>query len=91
MNALQLLQHPTRHLFFTGKGGVGKTSLSTASAITPADSGKQVLLAARLNGELLQMAPIAQGLSENSYTVPRMVERPVGLATLGELPSLSKE
>ena len=44
MNTLQLLQHPTRHLFFTGKGGVGKTSLSTACAIALADSGKQVLL-----------------------------------------------
>ncbi|NBX21251.1 MAG: arsenical pump-driving ATPase [Betaproteobacteria bacterium] len=44
MNPLQLLQHPTRHLFFTGKGGVGKTSLSTACAIALADSGKKVLL-----------------------------------------------
>ena len=41
---LGLLAHPTRHLFFTGKGGVGKTSLSTACAIALADSGKQVLL-----------------------------------------------
>ncbi len=38
------LNHPTRHLFFTGKGGVGKTSLSTAAALTLADAGKQVLL-----------------------------------------------
>ncbi len=38
------LQHPTRHLFFTGKGGVGKTSLSTAAALALADAGKQVLL-----------------------------------------------
>ena len=38
------LNHPTRHLFFTGKGGVGKTALSTAAALTLADSGKQVLL-----------------------------------------------
>lgn len=44
MNPLQLLQHPTRHLFFTGKGGVGKTSLSTACAIALADSGRKVLL-----------------------------------------------
>jgi arsenite-transporting ATPase len=36
--------HPTRHLFFTGKGGVGKTSLSTAAALTLADAGKKVLL-----------------------------------------------
>jgi arsenite-transporting ATPase len=34
----------TRFLFFTGKGGVGKTSLSTAAAITLADSGRRVLL-----------------------------------------------
>jgi len=39
-----LLSHPTRYLFFTGKGGVGKTSLSTAVAVTLADAGKKVLL-----------------------------------------------
>ncbi|PQA78809.1 arsenical pump-driving ATPase [Rhodoferax sp. TS-BS-61-7] len=44
MPRLKLLDHPTRHLFFTGKGGVGKTSLSTACAIALADGGKQVLL-----------------------------------------------
>ena len=41
---LNLLNHPTRHLFFTGKGGVGKTSLSTAVALHLADCGKKVLL-----------------------------------------------
>ena len=35
---------PTRILFFTGKGGVGKTSLACATAIRLADSGKRVLL-----------------------------------------------
>ena len=38
------LSRPTRHLFFTGKGGVGKTSLSTAAALMLADAGKKVLL-----------------------------------------------
>lgn len=38
------LNQPTRHLFFTGKGGVGKTSLSSATALTLADAGKKVLL-----------------------------------------------
>ncbi|MDP2033515.1 MAG: arsenical pump-driving ATPase [Polaromonas sp.] len=38
------LEAPTRHLFFTGKGGVGKTSLSTATALALADAGKKVLL-----------------------------------------------
>ncbi|PVY92394.1 arsenite efflux ATP-binding protein ArsA [Acidovorax sp. 99] len=42
--SLGLLAQPTRFLFFTGKGGVGKTSLSTAAAIALADAGRQVLL-----------------------------------------------
>jgi arsenite-transporting ATPase len=41
---LGLLVQPTRFLFFTGKGGVGKTSLSTATAIALADAGRRVLL-----------------------------------------------
>lgn len=41
---MKFLQHPPVFLFFTGKGGVGKTSISCASAITLADAGKRVLL-----------------------------------------------
>ncbi len=43
-NPIGFVNQPTRHLFFTGKGGVGKTSLSTATALTLADAGKKVLL-----------------------------------------------
>ena len=39
-----LIQDPTRVLFFTGKGGVGKTSSACATAIGLADSGKRILL-----------------------------------------------
>ncbi|MFZ4551292.1 MAG: arsenical pump-driving ATPase [Aquabacterium sp.] len=41
---MKLLSNPTRYVFFTGKGGVGKTSLSTATAIQLADAGLRVLL-----------------------------------------------
>jgi arsenite-transporting ATPase len=34
----------TKYLFFTGKGGVGKTSIACATAVALADSGKKVLL-----------------------------------------------
>lgn len=44
MTTPDLLADPTRFLFFTGKGGVGKTSLSCAIALSLADSGKRVLL-----------------------------------------------
>jgi arsenite-transporting ATPase len=37
-------QQATRMLFFTGKGGVGKTSLACAVAVALADRGKRVLL-----------------------------------------------
>lgn len=44
MTELQFLNHPPRFLFFTGKGGVGKTSIACATAIQLVDAGKKVLL-----------------------------------------------
>lgn len=41
---METFKNPTRNLFFTGKGGVGKTSLACATAIALADAGKRVLL-----------------------------------------------
>ncbi|WP_273762114.1 arsenical pump-driving ATPase [Aeromonas hydrophila] len=40
----QFLTNPPPFLFYTGKGGVGKTSLACASAVALCDSGKKVLL-----------------------------------------------
>ncbi|RZL90589.1 MAG: arsenical pump-driving ATPase [Variovorax sp.] len=69
------LNAPTRHLFFTGKGGVGKTSLSAAAALALADMGKTVLLVStdaasnldEMLGVTLRNAPVpvpgARGLS----------------------------
>jgi arsenite-transporting ATPase len=41
---MNYLDHPPRFLFFTGKGGVGKTSIACASAVRLADGGRRVLL-----------------------------------------------
>ncbi len=40
----EFLRRAPRHLFFTGKGGVGKTSLACASAILLGDAGRRVLI-----------------------------------------------
>ena len=39
-----LLKKAPRFLFFTGKGGVGKTSMACATAVALAEEGKQILL-----------------------------------------------
>jgi len=41
---MKFLDDAPRFLFFTGKGGVGKTSIACASALTLAKAGKKVLL-----------------------------------------------
>src|SRR5450631_388893 len=41
---MKFLEQPPRFLFFTGKGGVGKTSIACATAIQLAEAGQRVLL-----------------------------------------------
>lgn len=43
-STLKFLEQPPRFLFFTGKGGVGKTSIACATAIRLAREGRRVLL-----------------------------------------------
>ncbi|WP_425411753.1 arsenical pump-driving ATPase [Methylomicrobium lacus] len=44
MADMKFLDQAPRFLFFTGKGGVGKTSIACATAIQLADAGRRVLL-----------------------------------------------
>ncbi|NBS15789.1 MAG: arsenical pump-driving ATPase [Gammaproteobacteria bacterium] len=41
---MRFLENPPRFFFFTGKGGVGKTSIACATAVQLATEGKRVLL-----------------------------------------------
>ncbi len=41
---MKFLKEPPRFLFFTGKGGVGKTSIACATAMQLAEAGRQILL-----------------------------------------------
>ena len=41
---MKFLDRPPRFLFFTGKGGVGKTSIACATAVRLAEAGQRVLL-----------------------------------------------
>lgn len=41
---MNLINNATRFLFFTGKGGVGKTSMACATALALTDRGQRVLL-----------------------------------------------
>ncbi len=41
---MKFIEGATRYLFFTGKGGVGKTSIACATAIRLAEAGRRVLL-----------------------------------------------
>jgi arsenite-transporting ATPase len=43
-STMRFMNQPPPFLFFTGKGGVGKTSLACAAAVQLADQGKRVLL-----------------------------------------------
>ncbi|HEY5549093.1 MAG TPA: arsenical pump-driving ATPase [Coriobacteriia bacterium] len=69
-----LARNATPFLFFTGKGGVGKTSVGCAVAVALADAGKRVLIVSTDPASNLDEV-LATGLSD----VPRPVD---GLANL---------
>lgn len=48
----------TKYLFFTGKGGVGKTSIACATAVGLADNGKKILLSVQTRLQTCKMCLI---------------------------------
>ena len=48
----------TKYLFFTGKGGVGKTSIACATAVGLADNGKKYFLSAQPRLQTCKMSLI---------------------------------
>lgn len=69
VTATEFLERATRGLFFTGKGGVGKTSLACATAVARADRGKKVLLVSTGPASNLDEA-IGQQLTGEPRAVP---------------------
>lgn len=89
MNSLpldSLLTGATRHLFFTGKGGVGKTSLACAVAIGLADRGKHVLLVSTDPASNLD-----EVLATTLDRTPRAVARVPGLDALNINPEAAAQ
>ncbi len=74
---MNFLMGPSRHLFFTGKGGVGKTALACATAIRLADGGKRVLLVSTDPASNLD-----QMLGATLSTRPTPIAGVVGLSAL---------
>ena len=85
-NRMSLLLNPTRYLFFTGKGGVGKTTIAAALAIGLVLRGKTVHfsttdpaahIANTVNGEMpgLKMSSIDPKLETQSYIDKVMAQK----------------
>ncbi|MGB7982144.1 MAG: arsenical pump-driving ATPase, partial [Candidatus Nanopelagicales bacterium] len=71
----RFLGAPPRFLFFTGKGGVGKTSIACATAVHLAEAGRKVLLVS----------------TDPASNVGQVFRVPVGnaLTPIGEVPGLT--
>jgi arsenite-transporting ATPase len=63
------IENATRFLFFAGKGGVGKTSIACASAVTLADRGRHVLIVSTDPASNLD-AVFGVGLSAHPAPIP---------------------
>ena len=66
---MALANTQTRYLFFTGKGGVGKTSLSCATGLAMAEAGKKALIVSTDPASNLDEV-LGVGLSQAPTAIP---------------------
>jgi len=83
---MHVLENPTPTLFFTGKGGVGKTSLSCATAVALADGGKTVLLVSTDPA-----SNIHEVFGQDIGTVPTAIDGVGGLKAMNVDPEAAAE
>lgn len=83
---MDLALQATRYLFFTGKGGVGKTSVACATAIALSDQGRRVLLVSTDPASNLDEA-----LETRLGLRPSPVEAVPGLAAMNIDPAAAAE
>jgi arsenite-transporting ATPase len=80
------LENAPRYLFFTGKGGVGKTTLACATALTMSDAGKSVLLVSTDPASNL-----AEMLGTPLGNAPRLVAETTGLFAMNIDPNVAAD
>lgn len=83
---MELVDNATKYLFFTGKGGVGKTSTACAAAIELADRGRLVLIVSTDPASNLDQV-LGVGLS----SVPTAIDEVPGLFALNIDPEAAAE
>jgi arsenite-transporting ATPase len=86
MSHFRALNAPTPYLFFTGKGGVGKTSLACATAVALADRGLRVLLVSTDPASNLDEM-LGVGLTDRPTPVPNVT----GLSAMNIDPEAAAE
>nr|WP_139283149.1 arsenical pump-driving ATPase [Raineyella antarctica] len=83
---MNLLTDVPRFLFFTGKGGVGKTSLACSTAVHLAEAGKRVLLVSTDPA-----SNVGQVFATELATTPRPIPAVAGLDALETDPDVAAE
>lgn len=86
---MHFLTQPPRFLFFTGKGGVGKTSIACATAVQLATQGKRVLLVS--TDPASNVGQVFDERIGNHITTIAAVKLPLEMGVLSFVQNVDKE